>query len=438
MRSRCLRAPLVCALLFAAVQLLTAATASADTLVYVKSGYVYVANADGSGARPVSPQSDWWKWPSESDGGTIAVAGGAAGVNSGGSTETSGSSEIYAFDQHAHSLLSTPVHTPGSVSSPGFPTYVNHFRLSPDGGTVAYNVLGCCGASGESTFMSPLRSGASWSDFFDDYVNPDWVDAGGDPYVNAHSAVGLTHNGATFGSQPQYGIFDASNSSNNGGWAGDAAIPDGWGYYAAFTHDAKTMALLLDNGADAGGTATQAKIQLESLSYASGGTNTDDCTIALDPSKYSGAQTSVSFTRDGSTLAWSAADGIYEANVSNPTDCGAVNGSVHLVVPGGGWPSFGAAALSPPSPPTLKPVAAFNFAPGHPHAKHSVRFDAHTSHETGGRIVSYRWSFGDGSRAVSGPTVKHSFKRHGRYVVTLTITDAARHTATTKRRVVVK
>jgi hypothetical protein len=98
----------------------SAPAAQADTLVYVQNGYVHVAAADGSGARAVSPQSQWWAWPSESDNGTIAVAGGAERVNPGGTTESSGSSEIYAFDQHGNPLLSSPVQTPGSVSSPSF------------------------------------------------------------------------------------------------------------------------------------------------------------------------------------------------------------------------------------------------------------------------------------------------------------------------------
>src|SRR5436189_5015911 len=74
------------------------ASAQADTLVYVKDGHVYVANPDGSGARTVGPQSQWWAWPSESDNGTIAVAGGAQRGNPGGARESPGSSETHAFD----------------------------------------------------------------------------------------------------------------------------------------------------------------------------------------------------------------------------------------------------------------------------------------------------------------------------------------------------
>ena len=98
-----------------------APAASGDSLVYVKEGYVYVANADGSQARPVTPQSDSWAWPSESDNGKIAVAGGAEGTN--GTIETSGSSNVYLFDQQGRSLLSSPVQTPGaSRAQPRPPT----------------------------------------------------------------------------------------------------------------------------------------------------------------------------------------------------------------------------------------------------------------------------------------------------------------------------
>ncbi len=334
---------LVCALFCAAA----ASAARADTLVYVKSGSVYVANPDGSQARAVTPPSQWWAWPSESDNGTIAVAGGAERVNPGGASESSGSSEIYAFDQQGRSLLSAPVNTPGSVSSPGNPTYVDHFRVSPDAGTVAYDVIGCCGFSGETTFMSPLRSGASWSQFQDDYIDPQWVD--GSAVIHTSNALAATHNGSTFGSQAQYAIFDATNSDHNSGWSGDAAIPDGWGYQASFTRDTKTLALFLDDSANSGGTAQNVRIHLESIHPDL--SETDDCTINLPAAQFSQphnvGQASVSFSSDGATLAWGEADGIHEANVSNPSDCGTVQGSDRLVVPGGAMPSFGAAPLSP-------------------------------------------------------------------------------------------
>jgi hypothetical protein len=55
---------------------------------------------------------------------------------------------------------------------------------------------------------------------------------------------------------------------------------------------------------------------------------------------------SMSFSADGSTLAWGQDDGIYEANVADPSDCATVTRSVHRVVPGGSMPFLGKASLS--------------------------------------------------------------------------------------------
>jgi PKD repeat protein len=82
-------------------------------------------------------------------------------------------------------------------------------------------------------------------------------------------------------------------------------------------------------------------------------------------------------------------------------------------------------------------LAAFGFAPKRPHAKHAVRFDGSSSHEAGGRIVSWKWSFGDGSRKTSGKRVSHRFKHKGKYWVTLTVTDAKGHKATVRKRITV-
>jgi hypothetical protein len=93
--------------------------------------------------------------------------------------------------------------------------------------------------------------------------------------------------------------------------------------------------------------------------------------------------------------------------------------------------------LSAPAGARLKaePVAAFRFSPSHPRRGHRVRFNASASRESGGRIVRYRWSFGDHSKKTSGRTVRHVFKHAGRYTVTLTVTDARGRTDSTKKRV---
>src|SRR5689334_6213787 len=80
-----------------------APAAGAETMVYVKGGQVYVANVDGSAARAVTPQSQWWAWPSETDAGVIAVAGGASRVVN-GAYNPSGSDQIFGFDQQGKQL----------------------------------------------------------------------------------------------------------------------------------------------------------------------------------------------------------------------------------------------------------------------------------------------------------------------------------------------
>ncbi|WP_449263019.1 PKD domain-containing protein, partial [Escherichia coli] len=51
-----------------------------------------------------------------------------------------------------------------------------------------------------------------------------------------------------------------------------------------------------------------------------------------------------------------------------------------------------------------------------------ILFDAGGSHDPDGGIVAYRWDFGDGSTA-SGVNARHSFRKGGRHLVTLTVTD---------------
>jgi hypothetical protein len=110
------------------------------------------------------------------------------------------------------------------------------------------------------------------------------------------------------------------------------------------------LALFLDDSPAYTGVAHNVKIALESIDWADEATTTDDCTIPLQASSYNQIPQgidSISYSSDGSMLAWADDAGIYEANVANPSDCAAVNNSVHLAVPGGAYPYFGAAALSP-------------------------------------------------------------------------------------------
>jgi PKD repeat protein len=73
-------------------------------------------------------------------------------------------------------------------------------------------------------------------------------------------------------------------------------------------------------------------------------------------------------------------------------------------------------------PPNGAPVANFSFSPLRPRENEETFFDASSSFDQDGQIVSYLWSFGDGGSG-SGVMETHSFGVAGDYRVTLTVTD---------------
>jgi PKD repeat protein len=71
--------------------------------------------------------------------------------------------------------------------------------------------------------------------------------------------------------------------------------------------------------------------------------------------------------------------------------------------------------------PGSAPVAAFSLSPSDPKEADDVFFDASAST---GNIVSYSWTFGDGSSDTSASSsVRHAFDRAGSYLVTLRVKD---------------
>jgi PKD repeat protein len=83
--------------------------------------------------------------------------------------------------------------------------------------------------------------------------------------------------------------------------------------------------------------------------------------------------------------------------------------------------------LVPPGvilPPAAKPTAAFTYSPQPAAANVAIQFDASNSQVGSGasQIVSYNWTFGDGSSA-TGKTPKHTYVLPGSYTATLTVTN---------------
>ncbi|NIN33954.1 MAG: PKD domain-containing protein, partial [Gammaproteobacteria bacterium] len=68
------------------------------------------------------------------------------------------------------------------------------------------------------------------------------------------------------------------------------------------------------------------------------------------------------------------------------------------------------------------PSATFSESNNTVYTGESINFDASTSYDPDGVIVSYFWDFGDDSNA-SGVTTEHAYTDNGSYTVTLTITD---------------
>jgi len=69
-----------------------------------------------------------------------------------------------------------------------------------------------------------------------------------------------------------------------------------------------------------------------------------------------------------------------------------------------------------------KPKALFSFSPTNGIAPLPVTFDASASYDIDGKIVSYVWSFGDGTTG-TGQKITHTYTKGGNLTIVLTVTD---------------
>jgi len=102
------------------------------------------------------------------------------------------------------------------------------------------------------------------------------------------------------------------------------------------------------------------------------------------------------------------------------------------------YPYLGALPDYPPegSPGNQLPVASFTWSPTNPNANQVTTFDASASADPDGSIVSYAWTFGDGTTG-SGQVAQKSYAQNGTYAVRLTVTDNGTATASTTRTITV-
>ena len=71
---------------------------------------------------------------------------------------------------------------------------------------------------------------------------------------------------------------------------------------------------------------------------------------------------------------------------------------------------------------SIPPSADFSFSPSDPRVGEEIVFDASKSYDPDGKIVGYRWDFGDGKTG-SGEKSTHIYFSPGSYFVTLTVID---------------
>ncbi len=90
------------------------------------------------------------------------------------------------------------------------------------------------------------------------------------------------------------------------------------------------------------------------------------------------------------------------------------------------WIALACSSDSTPTQPTgtpnLRPTAAFTSNVTEGSAPLEVRFDASSSSDPDGTIVSYEWTFGDGNNG-TGQTTTHTYADAGSYTPRLTVTD---------------
>ena len=82
------------------------------------------------------------------------------------------------------------------------------------------------------------------------------------------------------------------------------------------------------------------------------------------------------------------------------------------------------------------PVASFTYTPANPVVDQEATFDASTSYDLDGEIVSYVWNFGDGSTG-EGKAIIHSYVTEGNYRVELTVFDNDGKSSSTSETVTV-
>src|SRR5204863_321056 len=140
---------------------------------------------------------------------------------------------------------------------------------------------------------------------------------------------------------------------------------------------------------------------------------------------------------DGTIAAysWNFGDGTPTSTLQNPSHTYAAGGSYTVtlqVTDNQGAQSALASQNITVTPPNQPPVASFTRSCN----GLSCSFTS-TSSDPDGSIASYRWTFGDGSAAVTTQNASHTYAAGGTYTVTLQVTDNQGATNSTSKNITV-
>ena len=419
-----------------------AAVATGDSIVYLKGGQVWIAQADGTGARAFTVAPYNWRSPSEDANGNVVVLGGPQVDRSDG-TSAEASSQIFRFGPDGNQIGS-PIPTWGTYSTTACPTLPpDSARVSPDGSKVAYDIFECATGT-ETTLWTPVTAtglqfpGQTLGQA--DFGQPQWIDSS--QFLVSHVGPTVTE------TQARWYVHRTTDGDHVGsGWYDDRVT--GTGAVGIISPTGTTLAVFSDDGADwLDGTPRNVDLFLysaPSLTWAESNGWSLDCTVALDASSTTRPhRLSPSFSSDGVRLYWGDDVGVEVAQVADRSG-GCANVDPQLLVPGGSEPFVSSGGVGTPdptpdqpgAPAAATPHAAFSVTTARPRAHTRTAFDASASYETGGRIVSYAWRFGDGHTA-TGVRPTHRFASAGYYRVRLVVTDADGARATVSHRIRVR
>ena len=219
-----------------AASLFATAAANADSIVYMKSGEVWIADTDGSSARQFTLHPFHWAWPSEADDGTIVAAGG-----DGHRPYGVAGSDLYRFSANGN-LTGGPIPTPGTYYTLNCP---DPAKLGPGFARRGQDRLRHDAVlQGPTALWTPSSAtGLNWPNQdndlgVQDYNDPDWIDS---------TDFTVSHPGRTSGTQSQWAV-SYTVASRGSGWNEQKAT--GTGFQAIVSRDGKVSALFEDDNAD--------------------------------------------------------------------------------------------------------------------------------------------------------------------------------------------